>query len=365
MSIFKIFLKHPGFFLGIALSVAACKQPDTKIDKARQVVSHAMEEQHIVGLAISVIRDGEIVWNEGFGFADLENKTSVDPAATMFRVGSVSKAITATAAAILYEKGQLDLSKDVREYVPYFPSKKYPITVRHLAAHTSGIRHYNGDPREYYSRKRYNSVKESLTIFMDDSLHFKPGERWRYASFGFNTLSAVIEGASGKSFLSCLQDELFDPLGMEHTSADFNDSVIVGRSGHYEYDTIAGKIVNTAFVDNSYKWAGGGLLSSSLDLAKLGWAWHNNEIVGDSTRRLFISPQQLNDGSYTDYGLGWDLYDDLDVPSYGHGGTAVGGKGTIRIFPEYNMVIAIATNTWKIDYGNELNEIVKIFIAGP
>lgn len=335
---------------------------DTKIEKGRAIIEQLMNEQHIVGLSITVVREGEMVWSEGFGYSNLESQTKVDPGKTMFRIGSVSKPITAIAAAKLYEEGKLNLDADIRTYLPYFPQKKHPITVRHLASHTSGIRHYNGDPREYFNKNRFKSVKESLTLFQHDSLLFKPGEQFRYSSFGYNTLSAVIEGASSRNYHRYLKTKLFDPLRMNHTIPDYSDSIIVGRSGHYEFDTVSNTIINAEFVDNSYKWAGGGFLSTSEDLARLAWAFHNHQIVSDTTQQLFTSRQQLNNGEYTNYGLGWSIYDDLSVASYGHGGTAVGGKGTIRIFPEQNMVITVATNNWKVNYRDELDEIVKIFV---
>ena len=346
--------------------ISSCTPPpiaDDRQDRARQVISKMMDEKNIAGFAITIIQDGETVWSEGFGYANLELEVPVDPEKTMFRIGSVSKTFTAIGAARLFQKGSLDLQADARSYVPYFPEKRYPFTVAQVAGHNSGIRHYSGDPNEYASKRRYKSVEESLSIFMEDSLLFEPGTQHRYSSFGYNTMSAIIEGASGQNFIDYIQEEIFDVAGLLHTSADFTDSIIVGRSGHYEFDSAANKLVNTVFVDNSYKWAGGGFLSSSADIARLGWAWHTNQIVADTVKQLFLTDQQLKNGKFTSYGLGWDLYDDLIVPSYGHGGTAVGGKATLRVLPEYNMVIGIATNMWKIQYREELQEIVKIFLG--
>ncbi|MGB3589594.1 MAG: serine hydrolase domain-containing protein [Tunicatimonas sp.] len=334
----------------------------SKITECQTIIKKMMAEKHVVGMAITVIQRGDTVWSEGFGFADLENQTKVDPATTLFRVGSVSKPLTSTAVAKLYEQNQLNLDDKIHQYVPYFPKKRYPITVRHLASHTSGIRHYSSEPEEYWNQKFFGSVKESLTMFQDDSLLFEPGEKFRYSSFGYNTLSAVIEGASGSDYLSYLDKSIFTPLGMHHTIADFTDSVIVGRSEPYQYDTVSSSVINTDFVDNSYKWAGGGLLSTTEDMATFAWAFHKNQIVSESTKQLFTQPLQLNSGEYHAYALGWARSADLSDPNYGHGGTAIGGKGSIKIYPESDLVIAIAANVWKVGYRDEIDQVIDLWL---
>tara|TARA_B100001989_G_C24109736_1_gene255725 strand:- start:49 stop:456 length:408 start_codon:yes stop_codon:yes gene_type:complete len=117
------------------------QKSDPKIEKGRELIKNTMKEHNMVGLAITIIKDGKTVWSEGFGYANLESETKVDPEKTMFRVGSISKPITSTAIALLYESGQVRLNDNVREYVPYFPEKQYPFTVKQLAGHMAGIRH--------------------------------------------------------------------------------------------------------------------------------------------------------------------------------------------------------------------------------
>lgn len=338
----------------IIISISSCnptpEKLNDKITEARRLIDSTMQAHNLVGMSITIIQDGEIRFSEGFGYANLEAQSKVHPENTMFRIGSISKPITATAIAKLYEAGKLNLYDDARKYVPYFPKKRYDFTVWHLASQMSGIRHYNYDtPGEYISKKRYKSVEESLSVFMNDSLVFKPGDQWKYSSFGFNTLSAVVEGASGKEFISYLDEEIFTPVGMDHTNADYSDSVIVGRTGFYQFDSASMTIINGEFADNSYKWAGGGLLSSSMDLARFGWAWHSNQIVSDTTKQLFITQTFLNNGKQNRYALGWtDTGEDsFGRRSYGHGGGAVGGGALVRIYLDDNLIIALTKNTWK------------------
>src|SRR5881296_3876945 len=163
----------------------------------------------IAGLQVAVGVDGKLVWSEGFGYADVACKVPVT-AETQFRIGSVSKPLTAAALALLYERGKLDLDAPIQRYVPYFPDKGYPITTRQLAGHLAGIRHYQGD--EFVLNRRFASVREGLEIFERDSLLFPPGTRFSYSSYGFNLISAVIEGAAREEFLRYMTRNVFRPL---------------------------------------------------------------------------------------------------------------------------------------------------------
>ena len=142
------------------------------------------------------------MWAQGFGFSGLENKVPVTPD-TKFRIGSVSKTITAIAIAQLMDEGKIHADSAITKYVPYWPGKKYPITVGQVGSHVAGIRHYNG--YEFLSAKHYDDVKESIDIFKNDSLRFVPGTQYQYSSYGYNLLSAAIEGASGKTYLDFIK----------------------------------------------------------------------------------------------------------------------------------------------------------------
>lgn len=357
-------------FLIVNLILFGCsniqQKEDERVTKARAIMQQMVDDNQAAGLAITIIKDGEKVFNEGVGYADIENQTKVDPGKTMFRIGSVSKSFTSTALATLYEQGKVDLNADVRKYVPQFPPKKYPFTVKQVAGHLSGIRHYNGQDAEYFNTRNYKSIDEALTIFADDTLLFEPGSQFKYSSFGYNLMSAIIEGASSQTYLDYLQTAIFDKLGMNHTSADYLDSIIIGRSGCYQFDTTVNSYLNTPYVDNSYKWAGGGFLSTSEDIAKFAWAFHNGEILNDTTKELFTKPGTLNNGEKVEYALGWTSVgeDAFGHRNYGHGGTAVGGSANMRIYPDANLVMGFAKNTWKQskDLRPALAEIVNLFI---
>src|SRR3989440_9427108 len=223
---------------------------------------------HIPGVQVAVAIDGTLVWSEGFGYADAARRRPITRA-TQFRIGSVSKPLTAAAVALLYEQGKLDLDAPVQRYVPTFPDKGHPITTRQLAGHLAGIRHYRD--REFFQTRRFATVRDGLAIFQDDSLLFPPGTRFSYSSYGWNLVSAVVEGAAGDDFRSYISAHVFRPLGLTHTAPDRTDSLIPERTQFYDAES-GGAYHVAPPVDNSYKWAGGGFVSTAEDLVKFGSA---------------------------------------------------------------------------------------------
>lgn len=197
--------------------------------------------------------------------ADLENNTPVTTR-SKFRIGSVSKCLTSLAVGKLYGQGKLALDTPIQAYVTAFPSKKYPITIRQLAGHTSGIRHYRSDDPQY--PVRFKSVADGLTIFQNDTLLFEPGTAYSYSTYAYTLISAAVEAASNMLFTTYMEKEIFSPLVMNHTVPDYPDSIVTNRVRFY--DDYGSGLVNALLVDNSYKWAGGGYLSTPTDLVTMG-----------------------------------------------------------------------------------------------
>src|SRR2546422_7034060 len=150
-----------------------------------------------------------------------------------------------------------------------FPDKGYPISTGQLTGHLAGIRHYKD--QEFFLNRRFATVLDGLTIFQDDSLLFPPGTRFSYSSYAWNLVAAVVEGASGDDFLHYMSAHVFRPLGLTHTAPDRVDSLVPDRTQFYDRDS-AGIFRIAPAVDNSYKWAGGGFVSTAEDLVRFGSA---------------------------------------------------------------------------------------------
>ena len=349
------------FIFFLFFSGALIAQPalyTAQIDSAIIYLSDMKSVNNVPGVSITVMKKGEIVFSEGLGYADLEQGVPVDPSKTKFRVGSVSKPMTAAALAKLYEAGKIDLDAPIQKYVP-FPRKNHEISLRQLAGHIAGIRHYRGN--EFLSAKNYETVIGGLDIFKDDDLLFKPGDQYSYSSYGWNLISAAMETAAKEDFLSYVKRVVFDELGMDDTAADHIDSLIPNRTRYYERAS-GGKIINAPFVDNSYKWAGGGFIATTEDLAKFGHAHIKEGYLKQPTLDIWRQSQKTNDGKLTNYGIGWRSGEFSGKKWFGHSGGSVGGITQLIIYPEEEVVVAILTNSSNVNYRNVHHKIAQLFM---
>ena len=306
---------------------------------------------NIPGFAIAVAVDGRIVWSEAFGYADLEAHRQATPA-TQFRIGSVSKPLTATAIAQLFETGKLDLDAPVQRYVPSFPKKGATITTRLVGGHLAGIRHYQGD--EFTLNRHFATVTEGLSIFANDTLLFPPGTRFSYSSYGFNLLGAVVEGASGENFLAYMSRHVFKPLRMTSTAPDRNDSLIPDRTQFYDTRRrlLGGGFTVSPVVDNSYKWGGGGFISTAEDLVRFGSAMLAPGLLKGATLDLLFTAQHTTAGEETPYGIGWFVAkDSLGHRYVYHGGGSIGGTTAFGVDRDSRVVFALVTNLTEAPLG--------------
>ncbi len=318
------------------------KQFRERAAKARVAVDSLIREKKIPGFSIAVAHGDTLVWAQGFGWADLENKVPVT-LQSKFRIGSISKSLTSLALGSLLEEKKLMLSDPVRKYVPGFPEKTYPVTIGQLATHTAGIRDYNYRKGEYLSGKHYKTVTESLSIFKDDTLLFRPGTKYSYSTYGYVLLSAAIEAAAGQPFLAYMQEKIFAPLQLTNTVADQPDSIIPHRAAFY--DESDGKIINGYPVNNSNKWAGGGYLSTAPDLVRMGQQLLKGSFLQPATLALLWSPAKLENGDTVPYCLGWRTDRDPQQRRYiHHGGSSIGGRAFLLIYPEDRWIVAVTCN---------------------
>ncbi len=318
-----------------------------------------MATHEVVGFSAAAGTGGELIWSEGFGYADFENRAPVTPA-TKFRVGSISKSLTSVALGLLYEEGKLNLDAPVQRYVPSFPEKRSPVTTRQLAGHIAGIRHYREG--EMYRAERYVSLEEGLAIFADDSLLFESGTAYRYSTYGWNLISVVIEGASGQDFRTYMREHVLDPLGLRSTVADDPQVIIPWRTRFYRRSEEAG-IENAPYVDNMYKLAGGGYISTPQDLVRFGCAMLRSRLLRPETVELLWTSQQTADGEQTGYGIGWRVgLDREDRRVVSHSGGSVGGRSMLLIYPDHDVVVVVTANTTPLNYRELPEQLADLFL---
>jgi len=329
------------------------------VDSARLLVERFRVAAGIPGLSVAVGIDSVVVWAEGFGEADLATSRPVT-VDTRFRIGSISMPLTAAAIGLLWQQQRIDLGADIRAYVPTFPEKEYPITVEQLAGHLAGIRHYRNG--EFRGNVAYATVLDGLAIFDRDSLMFEPGTRYYFSTYGWSLLSAAIERVTGEAFLDYMREAVLDPLGLAGTRPDragVSDSL---RATFYE--PVDGRLEVAPPVDNSYKWAGGGYLSTPTDLVRFGLAhFHPGFLAARTVRRLWTGQHTIT-GAETGYGIGWTVGTEGDEHAVvSHTGSSVGGRAILLVYPESRVVVALAANVSGVRFANVPQDIAHLFGA--
>lgn len=369
-------LTRPNPFLHLALwllvlfltaaSGAAAQQKGLSPEKRAEVekaVSSFMSANSVPGVAVAVVLDGAPAWSAGFGMADLENYVPAAPA-TLFRLGSISKPITATAVMQLFERGKLDLDVEVQKYCPAFPKKEWPITTRELLSHLGGIRHYNPDGKGDIpddSAKHFASMEEALQVFAGDPLVAKPGTKFRYSTYGYTVLGCVLEGAASQKYVDYVRENIFRLAGMEQTRDDNSFAVIPHRTRFYHKDG-AGVVQNAGVLDSSYKIPGGGLISSANDLARFEIAILDDKLLKRATRDAMWTPQKAADGSQNGYALGWGTGSEFGLQYKAHTGSQQGTSTAFLLVPERRAGVVVLTNMDGVDAGALSSEILKIVL---
>ena len=348
---------HASAMLGlfIVLWGQLCLAAPIHADPATDQLAAALAEDDGAGVQAAVVVDGGVVWSAALGHADLEQGVSMTPR-TRLRIGSVSKVFTAAVAARLAADGALDVDAPIQRYVTEFPQHdEGAITARRLAAHTSGIRHYDfSNLQEANNQVIYPSLADTLSVFADDPLVAPPGTEFHYSSFGFNLLGVATERAAEQSFLESLATRVTGPLGLDDTMGDESLAVVPNRGRFYTLRP-DGVLINTLWRDSSDYYPSGGLLSTAEDLARFAWeAFEGDPFEADAfagiPRRLFTTPASLDAGDSTGsplgYTFGWQVEhgDDGGVLWYGHGGLTNGATAEVRYDPRRRLAVAVIAN---------------------
>ncbi len=331
--------------------------------QAREIVRASVAEQNLPGASVAVAVDGNIVWAEGFGWADIEQKTPVSPK-TRFRIGTASTALTSAAVGLLLEKDRLKLDEKIQAYVPEFPEKQWPVTLRQLMAHVAGVPTDSGDEGPLFSERCERAV-EALPHFAGRPLRFEPGTQYSYSSYGWILMSAAVEAAANEPLLALMRTQIFEPLGMDGTRADAGTVPIPDVATFY-FPRFAGdpRYGPDLMRPLEYSCYSGSsvFLSTPSDLVRFAVAINTGRLLQPATVALLQASQRLVSGAETGYGLGWDLETAtvLGKPArvVGHDGESLGGTvASFMTFPDYDIVVALATN---ISYADTFGVAVKV-----
>ena len=319
------------------------------VEHGRQIARAALAEQNLPGVSVAVGVGGDLVWAEGFGWADLENQVQVEPD-TQFRIGTASTALTSSAVGLLLEKDRLKLDDEIQTYVRTFPRKQWPITLRQLMGHLAGVRNDAGDEEQL--GVRCEQTVEGLQRFAEPPLLFEPGTEYRYSSYGWILASAAVEAAAAEPFFTFMRKNIFEPLGMENTTADGAVEALANRSNFYFPRFAADPRYGPQppqQADYSCFAGASAFFSTPSDLVRFAMAINRGTLLQPATVRLLQTSQRLPSGQETGYGLGWDL-ESVSVSGrqtrwVGHDGDLMGGTvATIMTLPEHDVVVSVLSN---------------------
>jgi len=371
-------------------SVARAGIPAEWADRASRAGALArasLLDQNLPGLSVAVGAAGAVVWAEGFGSADLgsheldftgqlaldtlpgaDRRSPVTPE-TRFRIVGVSMALTSAAVGLLLEDERLKLDADIRTYVPEFPEKPWPVTLRQLMAHQGGIQNDSGDEAPLMTRCDRTIDGLELDAFAGHALLFQPGTAVHYSTYGWILVSAAVEAAAREPFFAFMRSKVFEPLGMADTLPESWNAPIENRATFYfprsAADTRYGPDLGREG-DHSCFAGGGAFLSTPSDLARFAMALRKGALLKPATRDLLQTPQRLASGAATEYALGWKVetaqlagqtvrlvrQDDR---------RSVGASTTLLIFPERDLVVAVMSNITFADTSTVATKVAEIF----
>jgi len=332
----------PSDLVFVSIQSASTQQSENYAEEIKifeAFLQKQMAVDRIPGLSIGFMKD-DFIWAKGFGYADMENKTPATEKSA-YRLASNTKSMTAVAVLQLVEKGRIDLDAEVQTYVPHFPRKRWPVTVRQLLGHLGGISHYQNYDIEGHI-KEYKDTRDALAIFADFDLVAEPGTKYHYSSYGYNLLGAVIEGAARQSYGDYLRENLWEPLGMHDTYMDDPDEILPGRVRGYRL--VDGEIQNSEYVDISSRFAAGGTRSTVVDLLKYAKGLRTKKVLSRESVDLMYTSMITKDDHSIDYGMGWRV-----TPVNGrfhvyHTGGQPETRTLLVRFPNENFAIALAYN---------------------
>lgn len=313
-----------------------------------------------VGMTIGFIKD-DFVWVEGYGYADLENKSPAKPESA-YRLASVTKPMTALAVLQLVEKGKIDLDAEVQTYVPYFPKKQWPITVRQVLGHLGGISHYKNPANELHI-KEHRSTREAIAIFENFDLVAEPGTRYSYSSYGYNLLGAIIEAASGMSYGDYMRQNIWQPLAMTSTQMDDPLEVIPNRVRGYQL--VNGQVKNSEFIDISSRFAAGGTRSSISDLLKFAKGIMDEKLLKTDTMSVMATSMSTRAGRLTNYGLGWETSPFNGRYMLVHSGGQQETRTLLYILPTRKLAIAVGVNFEASNPGVYVDRLFQLLTGSP
>jgi len=338
------------------------KQKVAKIDS----LLNFYHEQGILNGTVLVAEAGKVIYQKGFGYANMDTKETLEPK-SVFRLASVSKQFTAMCIMMLEEQNKLNYDDDFQKYLPEL--KYEGVTIRHLLWHTSGMPDYIDFMPKHFPDDEYvnDDVIKTMAKHHPEK-EFEPGERYEYSNTGYLLLASIVERVSGVSFIKFIQQNIFDRIGMSSSIIPFGKNEFVEMANRVRgYNrTKDGGHVDNDYTSYDYDVCGdGGMFSSVIDLFKWNEALYTEKMVKQETIKEAFQPYVLNDGSVGDYGFGWSVNEIDSNKLVDHSGSWIGFRTYILRDITNKHCVIILTNVGNRNGTQLYNACYNILMDKP
>lgn len=328
-------------------------------------IAAQMKADHVAGAVVTVVKDGQVLYTQGYGYADLEKQTPVDAQNTLFRIGSVSKLFIWTAVMQLVEQGKLSLEADVNTYLDFTIPATYsePVTMRHLLTHTAG---FEDSMRNAFALDADRLI--SLDTYLKTHIparSFAPGTVMAYSNYGSAAAGYIVERISGMPFHAYVEKNILQPLGMDHSTfvQPLPEALAAGMSRGYNYS-------DGAYLAGVFElipaYPAGAMTSTAADVARFMIAhlqngqFENTRILSEATTRQMHSPLFSQNPSL--HGMAYGFFEDEinGQRVISHGGSTLLFHSGLYLLPDQNVGIFISTNS--VGGSNMQSAIFKVFL---
>ncbi len=356
-------LQMAASLLIILCSFAFASAQENKITAEVDKIFAQYDKPDSPGCALSVIKDGQIIYKRGYGMADLDHDISIS-SGSVFHVASVSKQFTAFSILLLAQQGKLSLDDPVKKHIPEVPDFGYPITIRHLLHHTSGLRDQWNLLIMAGWRLSQDVVRDEDVLNLiarQKALNFKPGDQYAYSNTGYTLMALIVKRVSGMSLREFADANIFKPLGMTKTFFRDDHTVIV-KNQAYAYEPAAGATFKLS-VPNYDTVGASSLLTTAEDLARWDQNFYDFKVGGREVIREMQETGTLNDGEKINYARGLVLGDYKGLRIVEHSGADAGYRSHLMRFPDERFSVACLCNLSSSSPSGLARRVADVYLA--
>ena len=354
-------LRSSLFIYGVIfISFTSCKSSGMLMkQKSIDDIMSAYQSSDKPGASVLVFKDDKIIFKKGYGVSNVSTQEKITQN-TNFRLASVTKQFTAMSILLLVQKGRLKLEDPLKKYFPSFPVYGKDIKIKHLLTHTSGLMDYEDliPPKQVMQLHDTNCLQ---LMYKANGLYFTPGAQYKYSNTGYAILALVVEKISGQDYGVFLKENIFKPLKMKNSVAfEEGKSTIPNRA--YGYSLNNGSWVETDQSLTSAVLGDGGIYTNTIEMSQWINALWNYKLLGSEMQIQAFTRKKLNNGAPIDYGYGWHIEDYKNITHPHHGGSSIGFRNQLLLFPEQKLMVILLTNRNEGDPMNEAKKIADLYL---